>query len=95
MKRSLGIFVAAGVAATAATFGPALGCTPAELTQKQKAFAEATKAAYARDPGGDEARQAKVRQVIERYSGLKDSTNGRYIIDMICKENDELLAIYK
>jgi len=66
-----------------------------ELSEKQKAFAEAAKAAYQRDPSGDEARQAKVKQVIERYSGLKNSTNGRYIIDMICKENDELLAIYK
>jgi hypothetical protein len=95
MKHSLGILVAAGVAAIAATSGPAHGCTPAELTQKQKAFAEAAKAAYQRDPGGDEARQAKMRQVIERYSDLKNSTNGRYIIDMICKENDALLAIYK
>ena len=36
-----------------------------------------------------------MRVVIERYSGLKNSTNGSYIIDRICKENDELLAIYK
>ena len=69
--------------------------TPAELGEKQKAFAVAAKAAYQRDPGGDDARQAKVKQVIERYSALKNSTNGRYIIDTICKENDELLAIYK
>ena len=33
-----------------------------------------------------------MRLVIERYSGLKNSTNGSYIIDQICKENDELLA---
>ena len=95
MMRSLGILLAIGIAAITATAGPAHSCTPAELGEKQKAFAEATKAAYQRDPGGDEARQAKVRQVIERYSGLKNSINGRYIIDMICKENDELLAIYK
>jgi hypothetical protein len=95
MKRSLAILTALGVTAVAALPGPAFGCTPAELTQKQKAFAEAAKAAYARDPGGDDARQARLKQVIERYSGLKNSTNGQYIIDMICKENDELLAIYK
>jgi hypothetical protein len=95
MKRSLGILAVLGITAVAAASGPAHGCTPAELTQKQKAFADAAKAAYARDPGGDDARQAKVKQVIERYSGLKSSTNGQYIIDMICKENDELLAIYK
>jgi hypothetical protein len=86
------------IAATAAMImqtGAAHGCSPAELVQKQKAFGEATKAAYARDPGGDAARQAKVRAVTERYSDLKNSTNGSYIIDMICKEHDELLAIYK
>lgn len=55
----------------------------------------ATRVAFARDPGGDAARQAKVKLVIERCNGLKDSTNGNYIIDMTCKENDELLAIYK
>ena len=66
-----------------------------ESYAQAQVFAEAAKAAYQRDPGGDEARQAKVKLVIERYSGLKNSTNGRYIIDMICKENDELLAIYK
>jgi hypothetical protein len=95
MKRCSGMLMAAGAAAMIMAGGPALGCTPAELTEKQKAFAEAAKAAYQRDPGGDEARQAKVKQVIERYSGLKNSTNGRYIVDMICKENDELLAIYQ
>ncbi len=95
MMRYMGILLAVGVAAVTVVAGPAHSCTPAELSQKQKAFADAAKAAYQRDPGGDEARQAKMRQVIERYSDLKNSTNGRYIIDMICKENDELLAIYK
>lgn len=95
MKRCPAILMAFGVAAITVMAGPAHSCTPAELTQKQKAFAEAAKAAYQREPGGDEARQAKVKQVIERYSGLKNGTNGSYIIDMICKENDELLAIYK
>ena len=85
---SLGILLAVGMAAITVTAGPAYSCTAAELGEKQKAFADAAKAAYQRDPGGDEARQAKVKQVIERYSGLKNSTNGRYIIDMICKEND-------
>jgi hypothetical protein len=94
MKRFSAI-LAIGIVGLAMSAGPAHCCSPAELSQKQKAFADAAKAAYERDPGGDEARQAKVKLVIERYSGLKNSTNGRYIIDMICKENDELLAIYK
>ena len=93
MKRSA--ISAAAVAAMLLQASAAYCCSPAELTQKQKAFAEATKAAFERDPGGDAARQAKLKLVIERYSGLKNSTNGSYIIDMICKENDELLAIYK
>lgn len=95
MKQRMAIRLAIAVTGMTIAAGPAYCCSPAELTQKQKAFADAAKAAYQRDPGGDEARQAKVRAVIERYSGLKNSTNGSYIIDMICKENDELLAIYK
>jgi hypothetical protein len=75
--------------------GAAYCCSPAEMVQKQKAFGEATKAAFARDPAGDEARKAKAMLVIERYRDLKNSTNGSYIIDQICKEHDELLAIYK
>jgi hypothetical protein len=91
-QRAISIAAAAAILMQASA---AYCCSPAELTQKQKAFGEATKAAYARDPGGDAARQEKMRLVIERYSGLKNSTNGSYIIDQICKENDELLAIYK
>jgi hypothetical protein len=75
--------------------GPALSCSGAELVQKQKAFSDAVKAAYERDPGGDAARQARVQGVIGRYANLKNGSDGRYIIDMLCKENDELLAIYK
>jgi hypothetical protein len=93
MKRR--VYLTAATAAIVMQTGAAYCCTPAELVQKQKAFGEATKAAYERDPGGDATRQAKVRQVIERYSDLRNSTNGSYIIDMICKQHDELLAIYK
>jgi hypothetical protein len=75
--------------------GPALACSPGELTQKQKAYGDAVKAAFARDPGGDDARKAKMMTVIDRYRGLSASMNGGYLIDMMCKENDELLAIYK
>ena len=75
--------------------GPAFACSPAELVQKQKAYADAVKVAFERDPGGDGTRQTKARQIIEHYSTLKNSSNGGYIIDQICKENDELLAIYK
>jgi hypothetical protein len=74
---------------------PALACSPGELTQKQKAYGDAVKVALDRDPSGDEARKARAMAVIERYSGLKPGFNGGYIIDMLCKENDELLAIYK
>jgi hypothetical protein len=93
MKRPAILMTA--VAAIIMQGGAAYGCSPAEMAQKQKAFGEATKAAFARDPGGDAARQEKAKLVIERYSGLKNSTNGSYIVDMICKEHDELLAIYK
>jgi hypothetical protein len=74
---------------------PTLACSTADLTQKQKAYADAVKAAYARDPAGDAARRAKLEAVVARYAELKNSTNGSHIIDMLCKENDELLAIYK
>ena len=94
MKRRVWI-VLAGTVATMLTAYPAYCCSPIELVQKQKAFAAATKEAFDRDPGGDAARQEKVRTVIERYKDVKNSSNGSYIIDMICKENDELLAIYK
>ena len=30
-----------------------------------------------------------------RYSGVKAGINGSYIIDMLCRENEELFAIYK
>ena len=75
--------------------GPALGCSPGELSQKQKAYGDAVKVAFDRDPAGDEARKAKAMAVIDRYSGLKPGINGGYIIDMLCKENDELIAVYK
>lgn len=92
MKQCVGVFLLAiMIMQTSAAYC----CSPAELVQKQKAFAKATKAAYDRDPGGDAARQEKSKLVIDRYKNLKDSRNGNYIIDMTCKENDELLAIYK
>jgi hypothetical protein len=91
MKRSVSVLLAGMVMAV----GPALACSPGELTQKQKAYGDAVKAAFDRDPAGDEARKAKAMTVIERYSGLKPGFNGGYIIDMLCKENDELLTIYK
>jgi hypothetical protein len=71
---------------------PALSCSPAELIQKQKAYGDAVKAAFERDPAGDEARRTQAMAVIGRYSGLKP---GPYLIDIMCKENDELYAIYK
>jgi hypothetical protein len=91
MKAFAGILVAGMVAAAA----PALACSGSDLVQKQKAFGDAVKAAFARDPGGDAARRAKLEAVIARYADIKNSTNGGYVIDMMCKENDELLAIYK
>jgi hypothetical protein len=90
--KQLAYILLAGIAMAS----PALACSPGELTQKQKAYGDAVKVAFDRDPSGDEARKARAMAVIERYSGLiKPGPNGGYIIDMLCKENDELLAIYK
>jgi hypothetical protein len=75
--------------------GLAFACSGAELTEKQKAFAAAAKARFDRDPGGDAGRQAQVQTIINRYMDLQKSTNGRNAFDLLCKENDELLAIYK
>jgi hypothetical protein len=86
---------ACGLLAAMVMAGPALACSPGELTQKQKAYGDAVKVAFDRDPAGDDARKAKAMAVIERYSSPKPGINGGYIIDMLCKENDELLAIYK
>jgi hypothetical protein len=83
------------IASTMIAAAPALACSSTDLVQKQKAYGDAVKAAYARDPGGDAARRAKLEAVIARYADLKNSTNGSYVIDMLCKEHDELLAIYK
>jgi hypothetical protein len=91
MKAFAGVLIA-GLAIGA---GPALACSSTDLTLKQRAFGDAVKAAFARDPGGGVARQAKAQAVIARYGDLKNSTKAGYIIDMLCKENDELLAIYK
>jgi hypothetical protein len=83
------------LAAMVTVAGPAaLACSPGELTQKQKAYADAVKVAFDHDPAGDEARKAKAMAVIDRYSGIKPGAGG-HIIDMLCQENDELLAIYK
>jgi hypothetical protein len=40
-------------------------------------------------------RKAQVREIIGRYSGLKDGIGGAGAIDAICNEYDELLAVYK
>jgi hypothetical protein len=71
---------------------PVLACSSAELTDKIRMFGEATKAAFARDPGGDEARKAQVMTITGRYSGLKP---GPGVIDAICRQYDELLAVYR
>jgi hypothetical protein len=92
MSRFIGILIA-GITLS---IGQAWSCSTTELRQKQRAYGDATTAAFQRDPGGDAARRAKVEDVTRRYySDLKNATNGSYIIDMLCKENDELLAIYK
>jgi hypothetical protein len=83
------------IAGTLLSAAPAFACSVADLIQKQKAFSAAAKAAFERDPGGDAARQSQLQAIVARYSGLKTTTNGGYAIDMLCKENDELLAIYK
>jgi hypothetical protein len=83
------------MAGTLLSAAPAFACSPTELTQKQKAFSSAVKAAFDRDPSGDAGRQVQAQTIIARYKGLNDRMNGGYLIDMLCKENDELLAVYK
>ncbi|HEY6254740.1 MAG TPA: hypothetical protein VIY51_03005 [Xanthobacteraceae bacterium] len=94
MKQFAHIFAHVLVAGLMISAGPAYACSPAELIQKQKAYGDAVKAAFDRDPAGDDARKSQAMVVIGRYSGLKPGPGG-YIIDMLCKENDELYAIYK
>ena len=91
MIRSMGFLLASLLASA----GASIACSPSELAQKQKAYADAVKAAYDRDPAGDPARQARVKEVLERYKDVGKMTNGPAILDMICKENDELTMIYK
>ena len=91
MNRFVGILIAIALSVV-----PAWCCSTTELQQKQRAFGDATKAAFQRDPDGDAARRAKVEEVTARYSNsLKNAANGSRIIDTLCRENDELLAIYK
>jgi len=88
--------VAILVAAATLSAAPALACSSGELQQKQKAFGEAAKVAFQRDPGGDTARQARVQEITARYyASFKNVTHGGSIIDALCREHDELLAIYK
>jgi len=75
--------------------GAALACSPAELAQKQKAYSEAVKAAFARDPAGDGARQTRALAVIAHYGELVKSATRGYPIDIMCRENEELLTIYQ
>ena len=95
MKQFAYLSVAALVMGLIASAPPAYSCSGPDLTQKQRAFSDAVKAAFERDPGGDAARQAQVQVVFGRYKGLMTASNGSSAIDMLCKENDELLAIYK
>ena len=74
---------------------PALACSAPELAEKMKAFAASTAAAFAKDPNGDEARKARVQAIIERYRPSKLGSNGAAIIDAVCREYDELIAIYQ
>jgi hypothetical protein len=88
-------FVATLLAGLLLSATPAFACSPPELLQKQKAFGDAVKAAFAHDPAGDPARQARVQAITARYGELMHTLNGGAIIDALCRENDELLAIYK
>jgi hypothetical protein len=90
------IFTALLLAATSLASSQALACSANALQQKQKAYSEAVKTAFARDPAGDAARRAKVQDVVAHYvASLKNVTHGSTIIDTMCRENDELLAIYQ
>jgi hypothetical protein len=83
------------IAGTLLSADLAFACSGPELIEKQKAFSAAVKARFERDPSGDAGRQAQVQAIINRYTDLKKTTNGSFAIDMLCKENDELLAVYK
>ncbi len=83
------------VAALGFAAGPALSCTPTELAEKMRAILPASKAAYERDPGGNANRQAQAQSIIARYAALKNSSGGQNVLDMICRENDELLGLYR
>jgi hypothetical protein len=76
--------------------GPALACSPTELVAKQKAYSDAVKTAFARDPAGDDARKARALALIARYGEVAKSAGpSGNAIDLMCRENDELAAIYR
>jgi hypothetical protein len=92
MKKMISIVFAASLLIGAAA--PAAACSPGEYARKVGEFALATKAAFERDPGGDPARQARVREITERYAPQVQKSGGT-AFDLLCREYDALLAVYK
>jgi hypothetical protein len=70
---------------------PAYACSTAELTEKMRSLGEASKAAFARDPQGADARTAQVVAITARYKDIGKIN----VIDTMCTEYDELLKVYK
>lgn len=92
MKTIVNLTIAALFSLAAAQ--TAAACSPVDYASKAGAFSLATKAAFERDPDGDPARQARVREITERYTPLAQKA-GANAFDVLCKEYDELLAVYK
>lgn len=92
MKTSVGLLLATLLSLGASQ--PAAACSAAEYANKAGALALATKAAFERDPAGDLARQARLRAITDRYVPLTQK-GGAQVLDVLCEEYDELLAVYK
>jgi hypothetical protein len=67
----------------------------AQDPDKMNAVTQGSMAAFANHPGEDAARQNRVQEIIGRYAGLKNEAGGAAALDALCREYDELLAVYK
>jgi hypothetical protein len=91
MRRSLPL----SIAILLTRVGLAHACSGSELANKMNAVTQASMAAFANHPGEDTARQDRVQAIISRYAGLKNEAGGAAALDTLCREYDELLAVYK
>jgi hypothetical protein len=75
--------------------GLAHACSGPELANKMNAVTAASMAAFANRPEEDTARQNRVQEIIGRYATPKNEAGGAAALDTLCREYDELLAVYK